>query len=97
VIVTVGLEDIDSAGRLLLDDEMERLGLKKQGTSSEGQELVYPEGTYVCEVDSSEPDGQLKHYYYGLVNAMKEHRLRGRYMVWIAADAHCVCGYIRDA
>jgi hypothetical protein len=97
VVITVALDEIDSSGRKLLDDEMDKLGLKKQGASSEGHELIYPEGTYVRNVDFSDSDGQLKHYYHSLVDVMKKHQLRGRYMVWIASNAHLVCGDVRNA
>jgi len=97
VVITVGLDEIDAPGRKVLDDEMDRLGLKKHGMSSEGHELIYPAGTYVCGADLSDTDGQLRHYYHGLVDVMKKHQLRGRYMVWIASEAHLVCGDIRNA
>ena len=97
VVITVGLDEIDASGRKILDEEMDKLGLKKQGKSSESHDLIYPEGTYVRCVDIADSMDQLKHYYHSLVEVMKKHGLRGRYMVWIASDLHLVCGNIRNA
>ncbi|MBT3381551.1 MAG: hypothetical protein HN742_30460 [Lentisphaerae bacterium] len=97
VVITVGLDEIDASGRKILDDEMAKLGLKQHGTSSEGHDLVYPEGTYVSELALSDSKDQLKHYYHSLVGVMKQHKLRGKYMVWTASGVDLVCGNIRNA
>lgn len=96
VVVTVGLDEIDTAGRMILDEEMEKLGLKRQGKSTEGHDVFYPEGTYVAD---SSPDSvsQLKEPYYSLLDVMKKHQLRGKYIVWTAKEVDFVCGDIRNA